>query len=1086
MKRYKLYTLIITAILSVANLQAQTLNDNYAEVRAYLNSMFQLLNKNLVPTGILMDFGIELVDVEDYDGTILSDSTFVNVGIYRDILKSVMSAEVKATSPGIHNTIKNRIDALDNVTVDGPIKLSAAFYQYNVIKPNAIDDNLIIYDEANNKVRDAFNDNGWINPYDTKNLFAFAVGAQQSKNLSVQYTLPNGYIFTNASYASLYFDAGDGSGYRACTPNSTISVNYATEGTKILKLKIRTQQGEYLVSHTRISIQRPQSTLSGSGKVYATKDYTSSEFNGQTVSARIVYDPSISPQICKPFIVVEGFDPWELEEISGGNDNAALDNELYPNSNIHSGYNDYSDDSDIYETLHNTFGYDVIYVDWENCTADIRANAYLLQDIIQDINAMKLSAGSDEKNIVLGLSMGGLISRYALRDMELKNEIHDVAAYVSGDTPHLGVNVPIGCQILLNQLLSFIQGFDNTIYIADLFFDNKIQRTENLIKDIITSDAAKQMMYRYANGTSISDDRYNAWQQELQSMGFPQGDPGEGIMLLGMANKSMFGTNSLIDSKYLLSADGYAKSSFISMLLVKLFGSLISTGDRLDEILDFGTILGSNRIDIDVKVSPFCAANIGQTLSKFELTFTKKFLWLFPKTFTIFSSHVYMPTNDLYYEDFPGSRYYINLNTGNGLGHNNSQFIFNWADCGILGGYSLTGGFVDHIMFVPTASALNITNNGEALSAAHYSVNYMATNNPIENTPFHSYYIDNSSDSHIVFGESAYTWIANQVNMTIDGPDVAQGTAQYTVSGLDDLGASISWSVSDNTIANIDDSGNLTILKSGMIDVIATYWNKNGKLYRKTKSVLVEFPNIAITKGYIAGYGYRFTARLVDDYDGVTMNDIISNCNLQCEWTLIDSDGNVITEMTSSNVFEYLPEDDEAVTIIFRLVDSQGNKSELRSVSFNLKTPFSVNYRYVVVNTYGGVFFMKEDGTYDAGMPTDDFTISFKYEIMNDNDNSLTLISQYLKGANCYIDCYNTNSGLGVSFVGTKVSMESQWYFNFFDQSFFVDDIETALNYEGTEREVIAGYDLVIRNNNGEALQRVPFRIIYNPYFGLY
>lgn len=485
MKRYKLYTLIITAILSVANLQAQTLNDNYAEVRAYLNSMFQLLNKNLVPTGILMDFGIELVDVEDYDGTILSDSTFVNVGIYRDILKSVMSAEVKATSPAVHNTIKNRIDALDNVTVDGPIKLSAAFYQYNVIKPNAIDDNLIIYDEANNKVRNAFNDKGWINPYETKNLFAFAVGAQLSKNLSVQYTLPNGYIFTNASYASLYFDAGDGSGYRACTPNSTISVNYATEGTKILKLKIRTQQGEYLESHTRISIQRPQATLSGSGKVYATKDYTSSEFNGQTVSARIVYDPAISPQICKPFIVVEGFDPWELEEISGGNDDAALDNELYPNSNIHSGYNDYSDDSHIYETLHNTFGYDVIYVDWENCTADIRANAYLLQDIIQDINAMKLSAGSDEKNIVLGLSMGGLITRYALRDMELKNESHDVAAYVSGDTPHLGVNVPIGCQILLNQLLSFIHGFDNTIYIADLIFDDKIQQTEKLIVDDI-------------------------------------------------------------------------------------------------------------------------------------------------------------------------------------------------------------------------------------------------------------------------------------------------------------------------------------------------------------------------------------------------------------------------------------------------------------------------------------------------------------------------------------------------------------------------------------------------------------------------
>ena len=1093
MKKYKLYTLILAVIFSITNTYAQTLDDNYSEVRSYLNSMFQQLNKNRVPTGLLLDYGIDLVDLEDYDGTILADSTYVNVDIYRDILKTIISTDVKTNYNSSYNSVKAKIDALDNVSVDGPITLSAAFFRYNVIKPNAIEDNLIVYDETNNKVRDAFNENGWINPYDTKNLFAVSVGAQRSDSCSVQYILPDEYYFTNSAITQMHFDAGDGLGYRPYLKNSTIAVNYTTEGIKTLKFRIRTLQGQYLESHTYIQIKHPDASIQG-GSIYTTKDYNET-IDGVTLSARIVYDSSISSQILKPFIVVEGFDPWMLQAIYQSNTNNG--HNPYPQSNIHTGYTDYEDYKYVFNNiLHDEYRYDVIYVDWDNCTADIKKNAILLQKIIKDINLMKASTGSTEKNVILGLSMGGLIARYALRDMEIKNETHEVAAYISGDTPHLGVNVPIGYQILLNQLLSFIHGYDNTLYIADLFLDGQINESEKIIKDIITSDAAKQMMYRYVNGTYISDDCYNAWQQELTDMGFPQGDSGKGMILLAMANNdSSYDENSLIESKHLLSANGYVKASLWSMLLVKLFDGLIDTGDSLEEILNFGTILGSNRIDIDIEVNPFSSVNIGKTLSKFKLTYTKKFLWLFPKTFTIFNSHVYMPANSLYYEDFPGSKYCFRLEDMNGVKHNNAQYLFNWSESGVLGGYSFHGGFSDYIMFVPTASALNITNNGNPLTEANYKNDYATTSNPITNTPFHSYYIDVYDDpnrnidtrEHIKFSPNAYKWIANQINMNIDGPDVALASAQYTVSGLNDSEASISWSVSDDTVASIDDSGKLTILKNGVVDVIACYWNQNGKLYRKTKSVLVEFPDIAITKRYAAGYGYKFSATIVDDYNS-TLSDIISSCNLQCEWSLIDSDGNVITETIPSSSFEYLPENDEAVTITFRLVDRLGNKSDMRSVSFNLKTPFNSNYTYVVVNTYGGVYFIKEDNTYDIGLPTDDLTITFRNEIMNDNDNLLTLISKYLKGNNCYMDCYNANLGYGVSLVGSKgsrVSMSLKWSFNLFNHSTFIEDIESAINYEGTTRQVISEYDLVIKNSAFEALQRMPFRIIYNPYFGI-
>ena len=54
--------------------------------------------------------------------------------------------------------------------------------------------------------------------------------------------------------------------------------------------------------------------------------------------------------------------------------------------------------------------------------------------------------GSTTPNVVLGQSMGGVIARYALKDMENKGLPHDPRTYISHDAPHLGANVPLGYQ----------------------------------------------------------------------------------------------------------------------------------------------------------------------------------------------------------------------------------------------------------------------------------------------------------------------------------------------------------------------------------------------------------------------------------------------------------------------------------------------------------------------------------------------------------------------------------------------------------------------------------------------------------------
>ena len=82
MKKY-IYGYLICAMLlmfgNYTNLSAQTSIEENNVVRADLNMMFaRLLVQEKPTTGLLRDYAVDLVDLDDYDGSKLNDSTFVN------------------------------------------------------------------------------------------------------------------------------------------------------------------------------------------------------------------------------------------------------------------------------------------------------------------------------------------------------------------------------------------------------------------------------------------------------------------------------------------------------------------------------------------------------------------------------------------------------------------------------------------------------------------------------------------------------------------------------------------------------------------------------------------------------------------------------------------------------------------------------------------------------------------------------------------------------------------------------------------------------------------------------------------------
>ncbi|MDT0678526.1 hypothetical protein [Autumnicola musiva] len=130
----------------------------------------------------------------------------------------------------------------------------------------------------------------------------------------------------------------------------------------------------------------------------------------------------------KPLIVAEGLDTGLLGASGTIGDSDITD---FLTSIRLSGSNELRD----LITNNTSIDYDVVYVNWDNGTDYLQRNAYVLEEVIKWVNQEKTANGSTTPNVVLGQSMGGVIARYALRDMENRNKPHNTSLYISHDAP---------------------------------------------------------------------------------------------------------------------------------------------------------------------------------------------------------------------------------------------------------------------------------------------------------------------------------------------------------------------------------------------------------------------------------------------------------------------------------------------------------------------------------------------------------------------------------------------------------------------------------------------------------------------------
>ncbi len=365
------------------------------------------------------------------------------------------------------------------------IPLAILQSEYEIITDEALQSNSVSIDAQGYLI------NNGSAVFERKQLIVASALRTGHKGLQTTYKLSANHVFntSSASISSIEIDFNDGNGFRLINFNEHITVNYSENGEKLIQFKITLDSGETILRNSTIEISYSNADIySRSGEVINT--FSSSitpdlSVYGETTSypGTGEYELFLSADnvLDKPIFLVDGFDPDDGRTISG----------IYDLLN----FNDGNTTSNLGDIVRDE-GFDIVILNFpkyvraqDNAIVDggadfIERNAMLLVDLINLINTDKVGS---EQNVVIGPSMGGLISRYALNYMENQNMDHDTRLWISFDAPHHGANVPISFQHQFN-FLAF--GLDDFWILGD----QNVEELQPIIDGMLKSPAARQML----------------------------------------------------------------------------------------------------------------------------------------------------------------------------------------------------------------------------------------------------------------------------------------------------------------------------------------------------------------------------------------------------------------------------------------------------------------------------------------------------------------------------------------------------------------------------------------------------------------
>ncbi len=419
-------------------------------------------------SGVLLDRVLPLARIEALDGS--ASTPVVSAARWRQAFDELHRASISRTARPDLAALDTRARALLR---DGVLPIVWLDRAYEHVRPEALTDGSMRMSEGR------LQSSGGTPLVSARAVAAAVLAPATFRGAELVFALdPVCFVSDDSGPPrAISIDFADGRGPRSVALAELVSVHYRETGTHTIDVHVTRSDGSSAVARFAIEVAAlvtplPDDTL----HITATIPYLGSYGTGD---AYVALAPGHA-SIVNPIIVVEGFD---LEN------NMNWD-ELYTLLN----------QQNLIETLRSD-GFDAVVLNFSDATDAIQKNAFVVAELIQQVQAQVSPLTSVA---VVGASMGGLCSRYALAYMENRSLPHRVRTWLSFDGPQAGADIPLGLQHWIRFFAG--QSVDAAAFLA-----------------LLDRPAARQMLlYHYTNPagtTGTADPLRTQLLTELTSLG---------------------------------------------------------------------------------------------------------------------------------------------------------------------------------------------------------------------------------------------------------------------------------------------------------------------------------------------------------------------------------------------------------------------------------------------------------------------------------------------------------------------------------------------------------------------------------------
>ncbi len=189
---YKLPVLLLL-LMAFSGFSQQDINTSFG---AEMSQVFQNLEKQRVPYGLLKDYAFEFTELAAYNG-VVTDTNYVTPMAYGQVYNTLLMARIHSRANNILVSPEVRQQRIGNHQEKGVIPLEGLHINYAQFRPDAVFSNKLRV--QNNQFYDTYNNGVWQNPYQHKTTFAIAPTTRHHKGLEFEVLLPQELWFSNTT-----------------------------------------------------------------------------------------------------------------------------------------------------------------------------------------------------------------------------------------------------------------------------------------------------------------------------------------------------------------------------------------------------------------------------------------------------------------------------------------------------------------------------------------------------------------------------------------------------------------------------------------------------------------------------------------------------------------------------------------------------------------------------------------------------------------------------------------------------------------------------------------------------------------------